>query len=206
MKYAILGPIELCRGERQVSPGGPRQVALLALLLLNANRPISSDTLIDAVWGELGSEGALKRLQVAIARLRRVLDADGVQDDSVLRTVAGSYLLVVRPGECDAQAFQMLAEDGRRALDGGDPQRAREVLRDALRTSGRRAGGLCAHARVPPRRAGPRAGTGAEGAAARGPRPGGVARSAAPGRGRVTVACAGSAGAGPAAAGDDRGR
>ena len=126
VRYAILGPIGLCDGERRVAVGGPRQVALLALLLLNANRAVSTDELIDALWGEAGPQGALKRLQVAITRLRRTLGAP------VLRTVAGGYLLDVSPGDIDADVFQARAEEGRRALQAGDVPRARHILCEAL--------------------------------------------------------------------------
>ncbi len=132
-KYAILGPVELRDGERRVKVGGPRQVALLALLLVNANRALSSDQLIDALWGERGPDGAVKRLQVAVARLRRTLDPDGMQGDSALRTTAGGYLLAVAPGELDADLFETRTQDGRRALEDGDAERARGALRDALR-------------------------------------------------------------------------
>jgi len=132
IKYAILGPVELCDGERRVAVGGPRQSALLALLLINANRALSRDRLIDALWGSLGSPGAVKRLHVAIARLRRSLDGEGVRGESVLRTVAGGYLLVVRPGELDAEVFQTRVEEGRRALEAGEVAHAREVLGEAL--------------------------------------------------------------------------
>jgi DNA-binding SARP family transcriptional activator/tetratricopeptide (TPR) repeat protein len=132
IKYAILGPIELCDGERRMAVSGRRQQALLALLLLNANRALSNDQLIDALWGGLRPAGALKRLQAAILRLRRTLDLDGRQDESVLRTVTGGYLLAVRPGELDAEVFQTRVEDAGRAREAGDAVRAREGLREAL--------------------------------------------------------------------------
>jgi DNA-binding SARP family transcriptional activator/tetratricopeptide (TPR) repeat protein len=132
VRYAILGPVELRDGEHAVAIGGPRQVALLALLLLNANRAVSSDRLIEALWGDRGPAGAVKRLQVAIARLRRALDPEGLQAEPVLRTTAGGYLLALAPGELDADVFQARVEEGRRALESGDAQRARELLRDAL--------------------------------------------------------------------------
>jgi DNA-binding SARP family transcriptional activator/tetratricopeptide (TPR) repeat protein len=128
-KYAILGPVELSDGERRLPVGGPRQLALLALLLVNANRPLSRDWIIAALWGDLGSGPAGKRLQVAIGRLRRTLDPEGVQ---VLRTVPGGYVLEVRDGDLDAEVFRTRVEDGRRALEDGDPERARDVLRAAL--------------------------------------------------------------------------
>ncbi len=90
VRYAMLGPVGVCDGERRVSVGGPRQVALLALLLLNANRAVSSDELIDALWGDLGPQGALKRLQVAIVRLRRTLDALDARGEPALRPCSAS--------------------------------------------------------------------------------------------------------------------
>jgi len=131
VRFSILGPIELCDGERRAAVGGSRQVALLALLLVNANRALSSDQLIDALWGTRRA-GAVKRLHVTIARLRRTLDAGGVPGESVLRTVAGGYLLVVRPGQLDAEVFQTHVEEGRRALQDGDAARARELFGEAL--------------------------------------------------------------------------
>lgn len=132
VRYAILGPIELRDGDRKVAVGGPRQVALLALLLLNANRALSRDLLIDALWDDFGPTGAVKRLQVAIARLRRTLKVNDPQGDSVLQTVAGGYLLAVGPGELDAEVFQTRMQEGRRALEGGDAAGAQALLRDAL--------------------------------------------------------------------------
>jgi len=132
VRYAILGPIELVDGERSVRGGGPRQLALLALLLAHANRAVSSDRLVDALWGQHGPAGALQSLRVAISRLRRTLDVDGAGREPVLRTVAGGYLLAVKPGELDAEVFQAGLEDGRSALDEGDAARAARVLREAL--------------------------------------------------------------------------
>jgi DNA-binding winged helix-turn-helix (wHTH) protein len=120
VKFAVLVPVELFDGERRLVVGGPRQLALLAFLFLNANRAVSSDRLIDALWGGgQDPRGSAKRLQVAIARLRKALDASGPEAtaEPVLRTVAGGYLLAVRPGELDAEVFEARLKDGRRALE-----------------------------------------------------------------------------------------
>jgi len=132
VRYAILGSVELRDGAREIGVGGPRQVALLALLLVNANRALSTDRLIDALWHDLGPAGARKRLHAAIARLRRTLDADRRHDEPVLKTVAGGYLLAVAPGELDGEVFQTRIQDGRRALGAGDAERARDLLGHAL--------------------------------------------------------------------------
>jgi DNA-binding SARP family transcriptional activator len=132
VRYAILGPIGLCDGARLLPIGGPRQVALLALLLVHANRALSSDRLIDAFWGQQDPAGALKSLHVAISRLRKALDIAGAGAEPALRTVAGGYLLAVQPGELDSEVFQTCLRAGRRALEAGDAARARAVLDEAL--------------------------------------------------------------------------
>jgi len=111
--------------------GGPRQVALLAFLLLNANRAVSADAVIDAVWGE-EPDGAPKRLQMAVSRLRRALEPLDRPDGPRIRTVGGGYLLSLAPDELDAELFAERVRDGRRALEHGDADRAAELLNQAL--------------------------------------------------------------------------
>ena len=125
-----MGPIEVWALERRVDLGGRRQLALLAFLLLHANRAVSSDSLIDGVWETAGT-GAEKRLQMAIARLRKEFESaeDGKRR---LRTVGGGYLLSVAPGELDADAFRAAVRAGREALDAGDPGRASQLLGEGL--------------------------------------------------------------------------
>ena len=129
--FRVLGPVEAWADGRRLMLGGPQQVRLLAFLLLNANRALSADALVDAVWGaEL--DGAAKRLQMGVLRLRKALAPLDNQDGSRLRTVSGGYLLSVEPGELDAEVFAERARDGRRALHERDPDRATELLAEAL--------------------------------------------------------------------------
>jgi predicted ATPase/DNA-binding SARP family transcriptional activator len=131
MKFAILGPIQVWAQQRRVKLGGPQQVALLAFLLLHANRAVSSDALIDALW-DGNASGGRNRVQMAIARLRKALEA-GVDDAGQrVRTVSGGYLLAVEPGELDADEFRAGVQAGRAALDAGDPASASRLLGDAL--------------------------------------------------------------------------
>ena len=117
-RFGILGPIVCDRAERL----GPQQVRLLAVLLVNANRAVTVNELSDALW----STPATNRLQVAVVRLRKLLDGEPLQ------TVAGGYRLAVAPGELDADVFVDRLEAGLRALGDGRPETAAEVLRDAL--------------------------------------------------------------------------
>ena len=131
VRYAILGPVELCGGAERRAAGGQRQQALLADLLVHANEAVSADRLIEDVWGPERSAGSAKRLQMAVARLRGVLGANA-DGESPLRRTPHGYRLVVAPGELDAEVFERHLADAGEALRGGDPQRARDLLHTAL--------------------------------------------------------------------------
>lgn len=129
--FRVLGSVEAWTEERQLVLGGPRQVALLAFLLLSANQAVSADAVIDAVWG-VEREGAAQRLQMGVYRLRRVLEPLERGDEARLRTVRGGYLLSVGPEELDAEVFTQGVRDGRDALENGDLVRASDSLTAAL--------------------------------------------------------------------------
>ena len=131
VSFRVLGPVEAWTDEGRLELGGPRQVALLAFLLLHANQAVAADKVIDAVWGA-ERDGASKRLQTGVYRLRRALEPLDRDDVPRLRTVLGGYLFWVEPGELDAEVFAQRIRDGRRALDDGDAVRASELLADAL--------------------------------------------------------------------------
>ncbi len=129
--FRILGPVEASADGVLLPIGGRTQLKLFAMLVLNANRAVSSDALIEAVWGSERS-AADNRLQMAIARLRKALEPLSRDGESRVRTVSGGYMLSIEPGELDADVFSARVQDGRRALDAGDPTRAAELLRSAL--------------------------------------------------------------------------
>jgi YVTN family beta-propeller protein len=136
MDYRILGPLEVCQDGRALRLGGDKQRALLAILLLHAGEVVSSDRLIDGLWGERPPPTALKALQVHVSRLRRALDRDGDApngvSDGVLVTRGHGYLLRVGAGELDLDRFCGLVEEGRKTLAAGDADRAAGLLADAL--------------------------------------------------------------------------
>ena len=126
LAFGILGPLEVVDRERRVVLGGPKQRALLAILLLCRGEAVSSDRLIDQLWGERPPATAAKTLQGYVSHLRKALG------DEVLFTRGGGYLLVAAPGQVDADRFEAMAADARRALADGDAARAHEVLDAAL--------------------------------------------------------------------------
>ena len=88
MDYRILGPLEVCDGDRKLRLGGDKQRALLALLLLQAGEVVSADRLIDELWGESAPPTALNALQAHVSRLRKALEEFGY--DRFVQTVRGS--------------------------------------------------------------------------------------------------------------------
>ena len=77
-EFGILGPLEVCRSGCAVPLGGPRQRAVLALLLLEANRVVSMDRLAEDVWGGDPPKGWATTLQTYVFHLRRALEPDRV--------------------------------------------------------------------------------------------------------------------------------
>jgi YVTN family beta-propeller protein len=131
--FRILGPLEVSDQGRDLPLAGSKPRAVLAILLLHANEVVSSDRLIDEVWGEHPPPSAAKSLQVHVSRLRQSLDRGGpASPDSVIVTRGHGYLIQVGPDELDRVRFESLLEAGRRALADGAPERAAELLREAL--------------------------------------------------------------------------
>ena len=129
--FRILGPIEAWSGGRQLATGGARQVAVLGFLLLHANRAVSSDALIDAVWGP-ARPASDNRLSMAVGRLRRSLAPLDSPAGSPLRTVRGGYLLSIEQDQLDAEVFAERVQHGIDAAYAGEPRVATEVLSGAL--------------------------------------------------------------------------
>jgi DNA-binding SARP family transcriptional activator/tetratricopeptide (TPR) repeat protein len=130
-RFGILGPLQVLDAQgRQVPLGGPRSRQLLALLLLNPNRPLSSEFLVTAMWGESPSEGAATTLRTHVAAVRRVLAASGAEGTLVNRP--GGYALVLDRADLDAEVIEDLVERGQEALGIGDPASAAALLGDAL--------------------------------------------------------------------------
>ena len=122
MDYRLLGPLEALAGNRGVPLGGPKQRAVLAVLLLRAGETVSTDTLIDEVWGERPPVNVTATLHNCISRLRKAIGADAIESR------APGYLLRARDDEIDARRFE-------RALAAAgplDPAERAAALREAL--------------------------------------------------------------------------
>src|SRR4051812_10714377 len=133
MEFRILGPLEVVENGRQVELGGPKQRALLAVLLLNANAVVSSDALVDALWGERAPQAAAKTLQAYVSRLRKALsNGADASSNGRLETRGHGYLLHLAAGELDADRCRTLVETVRNDLAEGRAEEASDGARDAL--------------------------------------------------------------------------
>ena len=94
MDFRILGPLEVREDEGEVRLGRGKQRALLALLLLHRDEAISTDRIIDELWGEQPPATAAKIVQNYVLQLRRALE-DGGSADADLITQGRGYLLRV---------------------------------------------------------------------------------------------------------------
>ena len=126
LEFGILGPLEVRCGGTPVHVGGPRQRALLSLLLCHANQVVSRDQLLDELLVGQPAGQAGRMLRVQVSRLRQAL-ADGDGEPRVAARPPG-YVLRVKDGELDLQVFEQRVAAGRDALGRGNPGRAAALL------------------------------------------------------------------------------
>jgi len=126
MDFRILGPLEVIEGNDALPLGPPKQRALLAFLLLNANHAVSLERLVDELWGDDVPARAVKAIQTYVSRLRKVLP------DGALLTRPPGYALEIPLEELDLHRFQRELSEGHEALAGGKPATAAASLRRAL--------------------------------------------------------------------------
>jgi hypothetical protein len=135
VEFNILGPFEVrdSEGATIQLPGG-RERSLLTLLLIHRGEVVSSDRIVDALWGERAPGTAGKAVQGYISHLRRVLEPGREPGDGggVLVTRPPGYVLRTDGLTVDAVRFERLAGDGRRALEDGSADEAIRLLDEAL--------------------------------------------------------------------------
>jgi DNA-binding SARP family transcriptional activator len=121
-EFRILGPLEVWKDGRALPLGGPRTRSVLAVLLLHADHVVSTDQLVDQIWGEEPPRTATTSLQNSVSQLRKLLGPDR------LLTRPPGYVLHVEQGELDLQRFEHLVSVARVA----EPDERARKLRAAL--------------------------------------------------------------------------
>nr|MCU0479362.1 winged helix-turn-helix domain-containing protein [Chloroflexota bacterium] len=133
MEFRVLGPLEVVDDGRQVVVTSPRERALLALLVIHANRTLAWERIADELWGDAPPASGAKSVAFHVYKLREALEPDRREggEQRVLATEPAGYVLRADPDRIDAVRFERLATEGR-ALLADDPVAARERLAGAL--------------------------------------------------------------------------
>src|SRR2546425_387645 len=110
LDYGLLGPLQVRRDGEPLPLGAAKQRALFALLLLHANRVISSDQLIEALWPKRAPGKPQTAVQGYVSQLRKLLEPERAPDEPfrVLVTEAPGYALRLEPEQLDLERFLRL--------------------------------------------------------------------------------------------------
>jgi DNA-binding SARP family transcriptional activator len=130
--FGVLGPLLVTAHGIRVSLGAAKQRAVLAMLVINRNRPVSVDSLIDAVWGEDPVPAARTSIQSHISTLRRMLQSAGADPYTVLASAPPGYQLSIADTDCDVGRFTAEKAAGVRAAAAGRFEDASNHLHAAL--------------------------------------------------------------------------
>ena len=132
--FGLLGPLVAVSDGRHLRLGGPRQRAVLAMLLLQADRIVSRDSLVRGVWGDEPPPTAAQTLQTYVFHLRQELEPDRPAGSpaQLLATAEPGYVLRTEFARTDAGQFQEALALGHAARAAGDPGEASRQFERAL--------------------------------------------------------------------------
>ncbi len=130
--FGVLGPLVMTANGARVALGAPKQRAVLAMLLINRNRPVSVDSLIDAVWDGDPVPAARTSIQSYVSTLRGLIRSAGGNPYTVLASAPPGYQLSVADADCDLGRFLTEKTAGVRAAAAGRFEEASSRLSAAL--------------------------------------------------------------------------
>ncbi|NUT48917.1 MAG: AfsR/SARP family transcriptional regulator, partial [Saccharothrix sp.] len=133
-RFEVLGLLRAVRGGEEVDLGAAKQRAVLAVLLLARNTPVSRGQIIEAVWGDNTPTSAVNLVQTYVAGLRRALEPRRARRAraELLTSVGDGYLLRVDPGAVDLDEFERGVATAGRLRASGDLDAAATALDEAL--------------------------------------------------------------------------
>ncbi|WP_205874150.1 ATPase/transcriptional regulator EmbR [Mycobacterium camsae] len=133
LEFGVLGPLEMKIDRALVPLGTPKQRAVLAMLVINRNRPVGVDTLITALWDEWPPSGARASIHSYVSNLRKLVGAAGVDPRLVLAAAPPGYRLTIPENTCDLGRFIAEKTAGVHAAASGSFEQASRHLSAALR-------------------------------------------------------------------------
>jgi DNA-binding SARP family transcriptional activator len=123
-RFLVLGPLDAVGNGEPSALGGPKQRAVLGMLISRVGQAVSNDSLVDGIWGEDPPSEVQTSLRSYVSNLRTGTGAD-------IERSGGGYILNADPAAVDAFEFQRLTDEGTKSLS-VDPDGASEKLREGL--------------------------------------------------------------------------
>lgn len=133
VRFRLLGPVTAERDGVPVPIARPRRRAVLAYLLLRANRPISTEDLVEAMWGGAPPSTARRQIHAEISAIRSALRLGG----DLIKTFPFGYQITVAEDELDLTEFRAKVARAVAGTAAGDHELAAGLLRSALGRAGR---------------------------------------------------------------------
>jgi SARP family transcriptional regulator, regulator of embCAB operon len=125
-EFRVLGPLKVIKDGVELPMSANRELVILASLLLNANRVMSVERLIEAVWSGSAPPSAWRQVAICVSRLRRTLGA------GIIETSSPGYLLRATPDSIDWLRFSSMVGRSRTLVASGSTEDAVLLLREAL--------------------------------------------------------------------------
>jgi SARP family transcriptional regulator, regulator of embCAB operon len=131
VQFGVLGPLQMSIGGALVPLGTPKQRAVLAVLIVNANRPVDIDVLISAAWNQRPPAGARATLHAYISNLRRLMGSAGI-DRALLASAPPGYRLAIGQDQYDLGRFRTQKDAGLHAAAAAEFEQASRQMSEAL--------------------------------------------------------------------------
>src|SRR6201993_924235 len=132
LRFGMLGPLQMCANGTELPLGAAKQRAVLATLLINRNRIVPIDSVIDAVWQERPPSEARGTLHAHVSRIRRLMSGSGIDPAAVVVSIQPRYRLNVPDEACDIGRFAVEQKAGINAAALGRFEEASDRLSTAL--------------------------------------------------------------------------
>ncbi|MFI9160040.1 AfsR/SARP family transcriptional regulator [Kitasatospora aureofaciens] len=134
LRFQVLGPVQAWLDGKPLSLGSPQQQAVLTTLLLHSGRPVTTQDLVDALWGDRPPTQAVAALRTYVSRLRSVIEPQREvrRPAELLVSVADGYALRIPAEALDLSLFERLSAEAAAARASGDKREAHRLLAQAL--------------------------------------------------------------------------
>ncbi|MGC0312590.1 AfsR/SARP family transcriptional regulator [Kitasatospora acidiphila] len=134
LRFQVLGPVQAWRDEQSLALGSPQQQAVLSALLLHRGRPVTTQELVDGLWGDRPPPQAVAALRTYISRLRTVIEPgrEARTPSRLLVSVRDGYALHIPDESLDLTVFDSLLSEAAVGRQDGSLEKAHQLLNSAV--------------------------------------------------------------------------